>query len=273
MGTHIGLFKWQAVPAYNFVMVLTPKDYTTSNSVNCNKAYEVDWGDGTFNSYAAGTQSSVASNTGSGLITVRSDQSTAGNFFTFIAITDTYTAANGSTLTDTRSVVFANCTNITSMTLASTSSFTTLNQSFEGCTGLTSLPAMDTSAVTDFQRAFKDCTGITSVPNYDFTAATTTNQAFSGCTGITSFPAENFGTTNLSFMFLGCTGLVTVGALGTANCPGFASMFRDCTALTTISAIDTTSYTSTLNMFLNCSSLTSPDSATQTLLLSGHDYN
>jgi len=174
--------------SFLFYAVITPLDYTTSNTITLASLndYEVDWGDGSFTTYVGGAAAiSVASNSDSGIITVRSVLSANGiglgsNTFT------TMDVQKSSTLSSALNM----CTfisNLTSFAIDDTSNIADFRSMFQGCTGLTSLPAMDTSAGTLFDSMFNGCSNLVCLASVDTaTSGTSATTMFDGATSMTA---------------------------------------------------------------------------------------
>lgn len=69
--------------------------------------------------------------------------------------------ANTTGITDT-SIMFDECTSLTSVPLFDTSSVTTMRTMFYGCTSLTSIPLFDTSNVDNMDSMFYNCSNVQS---------------------------------------------------------------------------------------------------------------
>ena len=63
--------------------------------------------------------------------------------------------------------------------------------------------------------------------------------------------------TNMSFLFRGCSSLVSVTLFDTSNVTDVSSMFRSCTSLTSVPLFDTSNVTNMNDAFNGCTSLTS----------------
>ncbi len=128
------------------------------------------------------------------------------------------------------SIVFSNCTGLTSVTIPS--SVTSLGQSvFYGCTGLTSV--MIPSSVTSIgQAAFYGCTGLTSV-TIPSSVTSIGNSSFFNCKGLTSVTIPSSVRVIGDYAFSGCTGLTSVTIQDGVTAFGNGA-FRGCTSLTNI---------------------------------------
>lgn len=218
--------------AFDFLMVLTPVVSPGSASINVNAAYEVDWGDGSFIAYSAGTNSSAVL----GTVTVRSANSPTS----FRVLSDQFTAINvsqSSTITTLASAFFG-LTNLVTVSIADTSGVTSMSQTFRNCSSLVSVPAMDTSLVTDMTFTFLSCSSLLTIPALD-----------------TSSVSIFLGT------FSNCANLISVPALSTASATDFRVMFSNCSRLRCIAGLDTTPVSGTTNkanMLNNCYRLKHP---------------
>ena len=243
---------------YAFYAEAIPEDYVNNVTVSVHTfgPFEIDWGDGVFVNYPAGSNpqsvTRAASNTDSGVVTVRTNSTvTRCQFLTFYwRQVDVYKSDN---LNSCESM-FANAVFLQSASLTNTAGVTTFRGMFNNCVSLTTPPpTLTTTLVTDFRQMFQDCTSLTTIPAYDLSNG---NDFIS--------------------MFNRCSGLLTLPALATQNGTLFLNMFNQCTNLTSIAAIDTTSTSgASTDMFRQCNNLTSPNGATQALIesASGFDFN
>ena len=138
---------------------------------------------------------------------------------------------------------FANCTNLTDLTV---NAATIKSNAFQGCTGLTSATV---SATTVESNAFNGCTGLNTAT---VTATTVESNAFHGCIRLAELTVR--ATTVAGDAFQGCTNLATVSfnansvesntfegrthltsvTLGNKVADIKEGAFRNCTALTSI---------------------------------------
>ncbi len=111
------------------------------------------------------------------------------------------------TVTGIGSSAFANCVDITSVTIPST--LTKIgNQAFYRCSGLTSL-IIPNSLTSIGNSAFSNCVGLVSLSIGNSVTSIGT-QAFYNCSGLTSVTIPNSVTTIGNGAFSGCTGLTSV---------------------------------------------------------------
>ena len=80
---------------------------------------------------------------------------------------------------------------------------------------------------------------------------------FSGCSSLTTVPAmDTSQAVSMDYMFSDCSSLTTVPAMDTSQAVSMGYMFSGCSSLTTVPAMDTSSVTRMWYMFYGCSSLT-----------------
>ena len=156
------------------------------------------------------------------------------------------------------SMLFEDCTSLTSIPYFDTSSVTSMHDMFNGCTSLTTIPQLDTSSATDLNAMFSGCTSLTTIPQLDTSSVTSMHEMFSGCTSLTSIPQlDTSSATDLKAMFWGCSSLTTVPHLDTSSVTDMRFLFAYCSSLTTVPPIVTSNVTEIGYMFTDCESLTS----------------
>ena len=160
-----------------------------------------------------------------------------------------------------------NLQSITGMSYLNTSEVTNMSLMFSNCTKLTSLDlsSFNTSQVTNMYCMFYNCSGLTSLDLSSFNTSQVINMTgmFYGCRGLTSLDLSSFNTsqvTNMYNMFYGCSGLTSLdlSSFNTSQVTKMESMFRYCNNLRTIfvgSGWNTAAVTSSTNMFNGCTSL------------------
>lgn len=235
-----------------FMAVVAPLDGVSLNTIYCNAAFSVDWGDGTFIDYLAGSHSSVAT----GTITVQSAACT-----TFQFQSDTFSAI---TITDASSITsmyrsFRDLTELTSFACsASLSGVTTINGCWDGCINLAAFPAIDFVSVTNAGSAWRDCSSLTSFPLIDLSAATSISSAWNGCSGLTSFPSIDFmSVTNAGFAWRDCSSLTSFPLIDLSEASSISTAWRGCSGLTSFPAINFAACTDMTHAWYGCSALTS----------------
>ena len=153
--------------------------------------------------------------------------------------------------------MFSYCTSLTTIPQLNTSSVIDMEAMFSYCTSLTTIPQLDTSSVSSMYCMFQKCSSLTTVPQLDTSSATSLSGMFWGCSSLTTVPQlDTSSATSLSGMFRGCTSLTTIPQLDTSSATSLSEMFRGCTSLTTVPQLDTSSATNIVSMFEDCASLT-----------------
>lgn len=141
--------------------------------------------------------------------------------------------------------MFSGCARLESVDMSGfdTSSVTNMSWMFSNCSKLESLDVSgyDTSKVTDMTGLFASCRVLAAVDVSGFDTSSVTGTGLQGvfenCSALTELDLSSFDTakaTDLSYMFNGCSSLVTiyVGAkFVTAQVTGSEYMFANCTAL------------------------------------------
>ena len=136
--------------------------------------------------------------------------------------------ANTSNITD-MSVMFLDCTELTSVALFDTSNVTNMQLMFDGCHSLTSVPLFDTSNVTNMHDTFMGCRSLTTVPLFNTSNVTIMSNMFYKCYSLTSVPLlDTSNVTDMSHMFAYCSSLTTVPLFNTFKVSDIGYMFLDC---------------------------------------------
>ena len=148
-----------------FRVVIKPLDFVSLNTIYVDRAFEVDWGNGTFISYGPGNAVAVAS----GTITARSVNNVTRVVFesdTFIDID----IQESNTLTDATEMCWG-LTNLKTFAISDASNLTSVYSAWGLCVALTSFPLIDTSSVESLTAAWYGCSGLTSFPPIDTSSA------------------------------------------------------------------------------------------------------
>ena len=154
------------------------------------------------------------------------------------------------------SMLFEDCTSLTSIPYFDTSSVTSMHDMFNGCTSLTTIPQLDTSSVTSMHEMFSGCTSLTSIPQLDTSSATDLKAMFWGCSSLTTVPhLDTSSVTDMRFLFAYCSSLTTVPPIVTSNVTEIGYMFTDCESLTSIPLLDCSSITEKISPFQMSSNL------------------
>ena len=157
-----------------------------------------------------------------------------------------------------------NSPSLTSIDIKATSGgIGTSTSMFEGCSYLTSIAGLPTGSVscTNSSRMFYGCAALTSISlPTSMASVTTTTSMFDGCSSLTSISLPTMSASrDISYMFSGCTNLITVTGLNTVSvlCTTTQRLFNGCAALTSFSLPGTlNSATAVTGMFSGCASLT-----------------
>ena len=85
---------------------------------------------------------------------------------------------------------FNGCTNMTDFVASATDfgNCTNFGSAWYGCSGLTSFPTLDTSSGTDFRGTWDSCSGLTSFPTLDTSSGTDFRGTWDSCSGLTFIP-------------------------------------------------------------------------------------
>ena len=235
--------------------------------------YEVDWGDGTVQSYTstAPTHTYASAETYTIKITP-AEGSTYNPQFTH-ALSETSIAeidgTGGTSLTslyfgfwgasnltsissniDTSNVTnfrlaFAVNSSLTTFPLIDTSSGTDFGSAWYGCSGIGgSFPLINTSSGTEFGGAWRDCSGITTFPLINTSSGTSFNRAWNNCSGLTTFPVlDTSSGTNFGFAWNNCSGLTTFPALDFSSATEVGQAWNGCSDLVSFPSVDFSSVT------------------------------
>ena len=225
--------------------------------------YEVDWGDGTTQSYTTNNPTHTYSSAGEYTIKVTPAEGSIYRPYFNNAVSDTSIASvsgtGGSQLGGALNDAWEGASNMTSFSSnIDTSSVTNFSNAWNNCFGLTSFPLINTSNVTSFYRAWFNCSSLTSFPLIDTSSGTSFNGTWYNCSSLTSFPLIDTSS-GLSFYdaWNNCNSLTSFPLLDTSNVTSFYRAWRSCSSLTSFPLIDTSSGTSFSNTWRDCSSLTS----------------
>jgi hypothetical protein len=181
--TSIGLFR-RVVTAnsYLFEVIAVPINYSSACTFTSDEDFEVEWGDGTFISYSAGSASVVPT----GTINIRSANAVTLCRFN----TDTYNKINitqGSTLTSARLLCY-NLRNLTEFNINDASNIVDFSNAWRNCYVLSSFPLIDTSSGVDFSNAWRGCYVLSSFPLIDTSSGVDFSNAWDSCIILSSFP-------------------------------------------------------------------------------------
>jgi len=267
--------------ALPFTAVVTPLDYASSNTINVDAAFEVDWGDGVFVPYSAGDAIAIASNSDTGIITVQS-----ANEPTWIKfVTDTFTdidLTESSSITKMDDICYF-LSEVTAFAMADASKVTTMRQAFYNCYNLLSFPLIDTSSVTDFYFAWYnmwlitsfpafdtssgenfdytwgDCWALISMPDPDTSKATTMTGTWQQNDQMTAFPnVDTSLAENLDWCFSSIAIPTTVPTYNTSSALNMDAMFAGCSGITgAFPFMTTTLCTNFKRLWWDCSGVTS----------------
>lgn len=166
--------------------------------------------------------------------------------------------ANISTLSNTASFMFSNCSSLVSVANIDLSGCVSDDSTFRGCTRLSVIGSIDCSGSNKLDGMFNRCSSLTASPYLKLknTGTITAGSMFYDCVSLTSVTLFDTSLiTNMVSMFNGCTSLTTVPLFNTSNVTSMGSMFNGCTSLTTVPLFDTSNVTTMSSMFANCLSL------------------
>ena len=207
--------------------------------------------------------SSIASTTG---ITVGTRYFVVGAATNTFQVATTYggtainlvTDGSGNVVCGTNfSIMFYNCTSLTTIPLINTAAGTNFSIMFASCSSLTTIPLINTAAGTNFSSMFASCSSLTTIPLINTAAGTNFSSMFYNCYSLSTIPLINTAAgTDFSGMLVNCSSLTTIPLINTAAGTNFSSMFASCSSLTTIPLINTAAGTNFSIMFASCSSLT-----------------
>ena len=223
--------------------------------------YEVDWGDGTVESYTTNTPTHTYSTADTYTIKITpADGSTYRPYFAN-NVSDTSIAkvngTGGSQLGTTLQQAWQGSSNMTFFSAdIDTSGVTGMRATWHQCSGLTSFPLIDTSGCTFFFQAWSGCSGLTSFPLIDTSSGTNFSNAWAGCSGLTSFPLlDTSSGDNFALAWKGCSGLTSFPLIDTSSGGSFYAAWQNCSGLTSFPAIDFSSATQFNQAWRSCSSL------------------
>ena len=265
-----------AVSAFDLLMVLTPIDYVSSNTINVNADFEVDWGDGVFVPYIAGDVASQASNASSGLITVRStnapttirvktntisaaDVQTCNTLtslnLSFFNLSNLLTVSVANAPLVTSAINFCRASGVHTVSLGDMPLVTSFQLAFAFCASLSSFSIGSLGSLTSVSTMFQGCQSLVSLPLFDTSTVTDGTAFLISCTSLSSVPLFDFSSLiNASQMFSGCQSLTTVPAFNTSSVTNFTAMFAG-SGVISVPALATNSATTFNGMFSGCTSL------------------
>ena len=103
---------------------------------------------------------------------------------------------------------------------------------FANCSSLQSAELADTGSVTSFQNAFQNCTSLQSVPLFDTSKVTTFSNMFNGCTSLQSVPLfDTSKVTTFSNCLFGARTISEVPAIDMSAGTNLVQAFQGCTSL------------------------------------------
>lgn len=159
--------------------------------------YEVDWGDGTVQSYTTTAPTHTYSTAGTYTIKITPAVGTTyrPNFNNNVSDTSIAEVAGtgGSQLGANLDNSWKGAINMTSFSSnIDVSGVTKFNSTWRDASSLTSFPLIDTSSGGGFNATWRDCNSLTSFPALDFSSANNFDNAWRGCTSLQDFPANMF---------------------------------------------------------------------------------
>jgi hypothetical protein len=267
--TSIGLFR-RVVPSessYLFEAIAVPLNYSATCTFTSDEDFEVDWGDGTFIAYSAGSASVVPS----GTINIRSDNAVTTCRF----VTNTYNTIN-ITKSDTLTSAYAMCyalTSLTSFAIDDSSNITSFSNAFRGTSSLLTFPVIDLSSALNFNNAFYE-SGVNSFPTLSYPLVTNFSGAWYRMTGSTFGDLTAPNGVNFSNAFE-ISSIVEIGDVSISASANVNRMFRDADVLRCIKSITTTSsMTNKASMFTGTGVLKypNPDDVVDLISASGDAY-
>ena len=89
------------------------------------------------------------------------------------------------------SIMFAYCSNLTTIPLIDTSNVINMNECFRACNSLQTIPMLDTSNVTTMESCFQNCYKLTTIPMLDTSNVTNMNFMFYMSDKLISLPTLN----------------------------------------------------------------------------------
>lgn len=224
----------------------------------CRGAYQVDWGDGTSNTYADNTTAYKVYNTStySGLTS-----SVYKEYKTLVVI---ITPQSGQTLTSINLGVKHNQStlsnyinqwldirvagsSLTSFTVGSDTIWPALLEQYE---------FIGTNQITNFLIHLANARSLQNIVNIYTDNATSMQSIYSNCYSLQQVPLHNTSNvTNFASMFQNCRRLRKIPPFDTSKATAMDSMFADCKRITSIPALNTSLVTSMQNMFNGCNRL------------------
>lgn len=155
--------------------------------------------------------------------------------------------------------MYENCSALTDIIMDGVLAGTTQNM-FKNCKGLKAIDLRDVTATTTMTLMFIDCSNLSSIKLTRFKSPVMTNMFQNCCTTaglVGNADLTDIEAANASYMFNGCTRLVTVNVNGIES-TNTTYMFQNCSALTTayVKGTNRTVATSMTRMFINCTALT-----------------
>lgn len=135
---------------------------------------------------------------------------------------------------------------------------TSISSMFSGCSSLVELPWIDTSKVIDMTNAFNGCSLVKEFPDIDFSQVKTMSGTFKDCKNLSmeNIPdlTAAINVTDISYAFYGCSALIYVPTVPTANISNMAYAFAG-TGITSINDVDFSNVTNLQGTFEGCSQL------------------
>lgn len=279
---------WLALPTVNVgdqkVVALAAVFANGPNifAVQVNGAYTVDWGDGTVENVAAGTQRNhtysyaglPANNTTEGwkqVIVTITPQS--GQTLTSVTMNVTPTGTSAGYVQQWRDIKMAG-NSVSTLIMNDHNGMRNAFYQFEyvGPSAMTNLTdhlraasnlrvvlgTQWTSLVTDMTSMFSQCGALESVPLFDTGSCTKMDSMFANCARLRTVPLFNTASvTSMISMFQTCYNLTSVPLFNTANVISMNNMFTSCISLSTIPLFVTTKVTNMAGMFNGCSTFQS----------------
>lgn len=162
--------------------------------------YEVDWGDGTTQSYT--TNNATHSYSTAGEYTIKITPAVGSTYRPFFnsgfSVTSiaAVSGTGGSQLGTGLANAWGGATKMTSFSSEiDTAGVNKFSYAWQSCSDLTSFPLIDTSSGTIFTAAWNGCDELTAFPSLDFSSATTFGNAWRDCFALATYPANVFDST------------------------------------------------------------------------------
>lgn len=209
-GTGESLYLWRAnlsdvtiptIAALAFLEYTTVANTSsfTLRATNASNNYEVDWGDGTVQSYTSAAPTHTYATAGTYTIKITPADGTVYNpFFVHAPSDDSIAEINGTGGTSLTSLFFSfwGASNLTSISSnIDTSNVTDFNSAWRVSNSLTTFPVIDTSNGESFNSTWQACTSLTSFPELDFSSSTDFAGTWAYCSSLSNFPADMFDNT------------------------------------------------------------------------------